>query len=57
MNQKQEKRRRLNARIDHIEAFAQWLRTEPPMWRIFSWHSWKKRRPVFREVQNEDQGR
>ncbi len=52
MNQKQEKRRRLNARIDHIEAFALWLMEEPPMWRVFSWHAWKKRRPVFREVQD-----
>lgn len=52
MNQKQEKRRRLNARIDHIEAFAQWLMEEPPLWRIFSWRAWKKRRPVFQEVQD-----
>lgn len=51
MNQKQEKRRRLNARLDHIEAFALWLQQEPPMWRIISWHAWKHRRPRFKEAE------
>lgn len=49
MSEKQEKRRRINARIDYIEAFAFWLSQEPPMWRIFSWHRWKQARPHFKE--------
>lgn len=49
MNQKQEKRRRLNVRIDHIEAFSRWLAQEPPMWRLLSWHLWKRRRSRFKE--------
>jgi hypothetical protein len=57
MNERQEKRRRLNARIDHIEAFARWMSQEPPMWRDLSWHAWKKRRPRFQEVRDDHQGR
>lgn len=49
MNQKQAKRRRLNARIDHNKAFALWLAQEPPMWRVVSWRRWKRRRPRFKE--------
>lgn len=55
MNAKQEKRRRINARIDYIEAFALWMMQEPPMWHIFSWHAWKKRRPRFQEVRDDHQ--
>ena len=32
-----------------IEAFALWLAQEPPMWRVVSWHRWKRRRPRFKE--------
>ena len=49
MSEKQEKRKRLNARIDYIEAFALWMQREPAMWRIFSWHRWKRNRPHFKE--------
>lgn len=49
MSESREKKRRYNARLEYIAAFNRWLSSEPPMILIFSWHKWKKSRPVYKE--------
>jgi hypothetical protein len=48
MSERQEHKRRYNQRLEYIAAFQKWIEQEPPMIRIVKWHSWKKRRPVWR---------
>lgn len=50
MSEKQEKRKRLNARMEYIAKFDAWLRKEPPRWRIIQWIRWKKSRPLMEDL-------
>ena len=45
MNEKQEKKRRYNQKLEYIADFNRWLNEEPPILRFISWHRWKKSRP------------
>ena len=45
MNEKQEKKRRYNLRLEFIAHFNKWLDNEPPRWR-----KWKKSRPVWEDA-------
>ena len=47
MGEKQEKKRRYNLRLEFIANFAEWLKSEPPMWMFWRWRKWKKNRPVW----------
>lgn len=49
MSERQEKKRRYNARLEYISHFDKWLESEPPMIRIFAWRKWKKNRPIYKE--------
>lgn len=49
MSEKQMHRQRWHAKLQYAYAHEQWLREEPPMWKLFSWAKWKKRRPVYEE--------
>ena len=49
MSERREKRRRYNLRLEYIEKFDSWLDQEPPMIRFWSWHKWKKQRPVWND--------
>lgn len=49
MSERQEKKKRYNLRLAWIAAFDKWLDREPPLWRVFSWHKWKKARPEWSE--------
>ena len=49
MSERQEKKRRYNARLEYISHFEKWLESEPPMIRIFAWRKWKKNRPTYKE--------
>ena len=51
MSEKQEHRKRYNLRLMWIADYEKWLNKEPPMWRVFSWHKWKRSRPKWEEVQ------
>lgn len=50
MSEKQEHRKRYNLRLIWIADYEKWLNKEPPMWRVFSWHKWKRSRPQWQEV-------
>ena len=49
MSERQEKKRRYNRRLEYIAEFQKWLNREPSMLRAFSWHRWKRERPVWEE--------
>lgn len=49
MSEKQEHRRRFEARLRYLARFEAWLAAEPPMWKIFSWVRWKSSRPQLEE--------
>lgn len=49
MSEKQEHRKRWQAKVRYAHDFDKWLRSEPPMLMIFSWLRWKKERPVLEE--------
>ena len=50
MNEKQEKKRRDNLRLEFIAHFNKWLDSEPPRWRFIRWRKWKKNRPVWEDA-------
>lgn len=50
MSEKQEKRKRLNEKMEYIAEFDAWLRKEPPRWRIIQWARWKKSRLVLEDL-------
>lgn len=50
MNEKQEKKRRYNLRLEFIARFNKWLDNEPPRWRFIRWRKWKKSRPVWEDA-------
>lgn len=52
MSESREHKLRYNRKLEYISAFEKWLKKEPPMILIFHWHSWKKRRPVWRDIEN-----
>ena len=47
MNEKQEKKRRYNLRLEYIAHFNKWLDSEPPRWRFIRWRKWKKSRLII----------
>lgn len=47
MSESREKKLRYNRKLEFISHFDEWLATEPPIWRIFSWRKWKKARPIY----------
>ena len=51
MSERQEKKKRYNRRLEFIARFDKWLRNEPPIWRFFKWHRWKKNRPMWEETE------
>ena len=53
MSEKQEKRKRLNAKVEWIRAFEKWLAEEPSMIRIFKWRKWKKAKPNYEDFLEE----
>ena len=53
MSEKQMHRKRWQAKVCFAYDMGEWLRKEPPMWKIFSWHSWKKERPRFEDYVDE----
>ena len=48
MSERVEKRKRYNQRLQYIAEVAKWLDREPSMLRVFSWHRWKRQRPVWK---------
>ena len=50
MNEKLEKKRRDNLRLEFIAHFNKWLDSEPPRWRFIRWRKWKKSRPVWEDA-------
>jgi hypothetical protein len=42
-------RRRYNAKLEYIAKITNWLEAEPKMYHIFAWRRWKKNRPIYRE--------
>lgn len=50
MGEKQEHRKRYNLRLMWIADYEKWLNKEPPMWRVFQWHKWKRSRTQWQEV-------
>lgn len=52
MSESREHKLRYNRKLEFISAFEEWMEREPPMILIFHWHRWKKRRPVWREIEN-----
>lgn len=53
MSGKMARRQRLNMKLMYIAAFAEWLAEEPPMWKIWAWAAWKRRRPGIRAVKHK----
>lgn len=47
MSERVEKRKRYNQRLQYIAEVMKWLAREPSMLRVFSWHRWKRQRPVW----------
>ncbi len=45
MSERQEHKKRFNAKVAWCRAFEEWLRNEPSMFRIFAWRKWKKQKP------------
>ena len=50
VNEKQEKKRRYNLRLEYIAHFNKWLDSEPPRWRFIRWRKWKNSRPVWEDA-------
>lgn len=48
MSERQEKKRRYNARLEYISQFNSWLDSEPPMILLIHWYLWKRRRPKWK---------
>jgi hypothetical protein len=46
MNEKKEKRKRYNQKLEFIARFNKWLESEPPMILFWRWRKWKKSRPI-----------
>ena len=53
MSEKQEHRKRLNAKVEWIRAFEKWLHEEPSMVRVFKWRKWKKAKPNYEDFLKE----
>lgn len=53
MSERQEHKKRYNARLAFIADFEKWLNREPPLHRFIQWHRWKKERPIWKETINE----
>ena len=51
VNEKQEKKRRYNLRLEFIAHFNKWLDSEPPRWRFIRWRKWKNSRPVWEDAE------
>lgn len=51
MSESREKKTRYNRRLEYIARFNNWLDEEPPIVFFWAWHRWKKRRPVWRDVE------
>lgn len=49
MSESREHKRRYNLRLEYIAHFEKWLTDEPPMWRLFKRHRWKRNRPIMRK--------
>ena len=47
MSERQEHKRRMNAKIQWIRDFEKWMSEEPPIIRLFAWRKWKKRKPDY----------
>lgn len=47
MSEKQEKRKRLNQKLQYIFAFERWLAFEPPIILFWKWRKWKAARPAI----------
>ena len=45
MSGRREHRKRYNLKILYIAQMLGWLDREPPMYRLFAWHRWKRQRP------------
>ena len=54
MSEKQEKRKRLNAKVEWMRAFEKWLQEEPSMIRVFKWRKWKKTKPNYEDFLKEE---
>ena len=50
MNEKQEKKRRYNLRLEYIAHFNKWLDSESPRWRFIRWRKWKNSRPAWEDA-------
>ncbi len=49
MSEKQEKRKRFNAKLRYIHDFESWMNREPNKLRIFAHRKWKKEMPKFND--------
>ena len=47
VNEKQEKKRRYNLRLEFIAHFNKCLESEPTRWCFIRWRKWKNSRPVW----------
>lgn len=54
MSEKQEHKKRFNAKVRWVREFEKWLASEPSMLRIFAWHKWKKAKPNLEDFIKED---
>ncbi len=45
MSGRREKMKRANLKLRYIAQMTAWLEQEPPMYRLFAWHRWKRQRP------------
>ena len=46
MNEKKERKKRYNQRLEYIARFNEWLEAEPSMLLFWRWRKWKKSRPI-----------
>lgn len=51
MNEKKEKRKRYNQKLEYIARFNKWLESEPPMILFWRWRKWKKSRPIWSYIE------
>lgn len=51
MSERREHKQRYNRRLEFIAHFERWLEREPPVICFWSWHRWKKERPVWKDVE------
>ena len=47
MSESSERKERYNRNLEYMAHFQSWANSEPPVFRIFTWHRWLKRRPVY----------